>query len=108
MECYARAEYTALPRYSETLDDSATLAQNPPVCPCAAERNRREREGGHQLPVEASCVSPMPLEDEPHELLDRSLAYERLVSGRESVVGDVPPAYEARPAYTPHPMTISV
>jgi hypothetical protein len=108
LQCYARAEYTALPRYSETLDDSAMLAQNRPDCPCAAERQRREREVGDRSSVEASRVSPTPLEEEPSELLGRTLAYERLVSGRESALGDAPPAYEARPTNAPHPQVISV
>jgi hypothetical protein len=85
------------------------LAQNTPDCPCAAERKRLEREGGDRSPVNASQLSPAPIEEEPNELsLDRTLAYERLVSGRESVLGDAPPAYEARPTYSPHPTIISV
>lgn len=112
-QCYARAEYTMLPRYSETLDESATLAPPAPSCPCAAERKRRAREGDRSR-VEASPVlpaSPFGMDD-PHELLERTLVYERLVSGHESVLGDAPPAYDAGPphphAHAPHPSVISV
>jgi len=105
LSCYARAEYTTLPRYSETLDESATLAPPAPSCPCAAERKRRAREGADQSRVEASPVIPAPPFDvDPSELLERTLVYERLVSGHESVLGDAPPAYDAGP----HPSVISV
>jgi len=107
LSCYARAEYTALPRYSETLDESTMLARNTPVCSCAAERERREHQAGNWSQVEASRVSPTPLEEDLSELFDRTLAYERLVSGREGVLGDAPPAYEPRPP-SPHPTAISV
>jgi len=111
-QCYARAEYTTLPRYSETLDESATLAPPVPSCPCAAERKRRAREGDRSR-VEASPVLPAPPfgMDDPHELLERTLVYERLVSGHESVLGDAPPAYDAGPhphPHAPHPSVISV
>jgi len=102
LSCYARAEYTALPRYSEMLDDRAMMAHKTRLCPCA-----EEREGGDRSPVEASSVSPIPLE-ELNELLDRTLAYDRLVSGREGVLGDAPPAYEAGPTNVPHLTAISV
>jgi hypothetical protein len=101
-QCYARAEYIALPRYSETLDDSAVLTPPTPSCPCAAERKRRSR-------VEASPVIATPFGEDPNELLERTLAYERLVSGHESVLGDAPPAYDARPAHhATHASVISV
>jgi hypothetical protein len=108
VQCFSRAEYTALPRYSETLDESAMLKGNAPVCPCAGERDRREGEGGDWPHAEAHRVSPIPLEEDLSELFDRTLAYERLVSGREGVLGDSPPAYEARPPYAPHPTVITV
>ena len=100
-QCYARAEYTALPRYSETLDESATVAPPAPSCPCAAERKRRARESDRSR-VEASPVLPAPpFGIDPSELLERTLVYERLVSGHESVLGDAPPAYDAGPSH-PH------
>jgi hypothetical protein len=83
------------------------LAKKTPLCPCAEERTRREREGPDQSPVEASGASPMPLE-ELNEVLDRTLAYERLVSGREGVLGEAPPAYEAGSTYASHPPAIAV
>lgn len=83
------------------------LAKKTPLCPCAEERAQREREGPDQSPVEASGVSPIPLE-ELNELLDRTLAYDRLVSGREGVLGDAPPAYEAGSTYALHPPAIAV
>jgi hypothetical protein len=83
------------------------MAQRMPLCPCAEERKRHGREGRDRSPVEASRVSPIPLE-EMNELLDRTLAYDRLVSGREGALGDAPPAYEAGPTYVPHLTAISV
>jgi len=106
LSCYARAEYTALPRYSETLDDGAMLTQNTPTCPCAAERKRRAREGDPSRIV-ASPVLPTPFGEDPSELLERTLAYERLVSGHASVLGDAPPAYDAGPTHAPQPAVIS-
>jgi len=110
LSCYARAEYTALPRYSETLDESTMLAPQAPTCPCAAERERRARKGsgGHRarsFTIEASppTVFPAPPFGEvPRDLLERTLAYERLVSGSEGVLGDAPPAYNAEPAPAMH------
>lgn len=102
LSCYARAEYTALPRYSETLDDSAMLTPPAFSCPCAAERKRRAR-------LDASPALPAPFGGEdPNELLERTLVYERLVSGHESVLGDAPPAYDAEPVHppAPHPSVI--
>jgi len=42
-------------------------------------------------------MSPVQFGDVPNELLERTLAYERLVSGHESALGDAP-------AYDPGPM----
>jgi len=95
LSCYARAEYTALPRYSETLDESATQAPQTPVCPCVAERERRAREGN--TPRFLNWISPAVFGEVPNDVLERTLAYERLVSGHESVRGDAPPAYDAGP-----------
>lgn len=50
----------------------------------------------------------MPFGEEPNELLERTLAYERLVSGHESVLGDAPPAYDPGPLPPLHPAVISV
>jgi hypothetical protein len=71
------------------------------------KRKRREREGGDRSPADANRVSPLPLEDDPNELLH---TYERLVSGHEGPLGDAPPAYEAGPEsmYALHPTVISV
>ena len=79
-------EYIALPRYSETLDDSAVLKPTTPSCPCAEERKRRSQ-------IEVCPDIPAPFGEDPNELIERTLAYERLVSGHESVLGDAPPAY---------------
>lgn len=95
LSCYARAEYSALPRYSETLDESAMQASQTPECPCVAERARRAREGN--TPRFANLISPALFGEVPNDLLERTLAYERLVSGHESVLGDAPPAYDAGP-----------
>ncbi|KAI0306930.1 hypothetical protein B0F90DRAFT_1683622 [Multifurca ochricompacta] len=105
LSCYARAEYTALPRYSETLDEGTTLVQPTLTCPCAAERERREREGT-RLGVESSPVLPTAFGGVPNELLERTLAYERLVSGNESVLGDAPPAYDAGPDHALRPAAV--
>ena len=67
-----------------------------PVCPCAAERKRRACEGNTPM-IGASCMSPPQFGEVPRDLLERTLAYERLVSGHESVLGDAPPAYDAGP-----------
>jgi hypothetical protein len=87
------------------------MTQHTPVCPCV-EKRRRKREGGDRSPVDANRVSPLPLEEDPSELLHRTLAYERLVSGHENPLGDAPPAYQAGsgpgPIYAPHPTVISV
>jgi hypothetical protein len=80
-----------LPRYSETLDQNATLT--PLTCPCAAERRRRALRTHRS---QASPVSPTRLAEAPNVLFERTLAYERLVSGHEGVMGDAPPAYEPR------------
>ncbi|KAH8988637.1 hypothetical protein EDB92DRAFT_1800510 [Lactarius akahatsu] len=95
LSCYARAEYTTLPRYSETLDESAMHASQTPACPCAAERTRRAREGN--TPRIDSSMSPVEFGEVPSDVLERTLAYERLVSGHESVLGDAPPAYDPGP-----------
>ncbi len=101
MQCYARAEYTALPRYSETLDDSAMLTPPAFSCPCVAERKRRGRDRAR---LDANPVLPAPFGGEdPNELLERTLVYERLVSGHESVLGDAPPAYDPEPVHAPAP-----
>ncbi|KAI0248701.1 hypothetical protein BJV78DRAFT_1233666 [Lactifluus subvellereus] len=104
LSCYARAEYTTLPRYSETLDEGANLT--PHTCPCAAERRRRARKT-NKAQVGASPVTPTPLAEEPSALFERTLAYERLVSGHESVLGDAPPAYDAGPADAPRSAVLS-
>jgi len=96
LSCYARTEYTALPRYSETLDESTMRAPQTPVCPCAAERKRRLREGNTPR-IGANSMSPPQFGEVPRDVLERTLAYERLVSGHESVLGDAPPAYDAGP-----------
>jgi len=98
LSCYARAEYTALPRYSETLDESAMQAPQTPVCPCGAERERRAREGNTPR-VDPRLMAPARFGEVPNDLLERTLAYERLVSGHESVLGDAPPAYDAGPMH---------
>lgn len=86
------------------------MAQHTPVCPCVERRKRHEHERGDRSPVNGNRVSPLPLEEDPNELLHRTLAYERLVSGHEGPQGDAPPAYEAGPGqmYASHPTTISV
>lgn len=80
------------------------MAQNTPICPCV-ERRKREREGGDRSPVDANRASPLSLEEDPNELLLRTLAYERLVSGEEGPLGDAPPAYEGGPGlmHASHP-----
>ena len=45
-------------------------------------------------------MSPVQFGDVPNELLERTLAYERLVSGHESALGDAPPAYDPGPMRT--------
>lgn len=95
LSCYARAEYSTLPRYSETLDESALQASQTPECPCVAERVRRAREGN--TPRFANFMSPALFGEVPNDQLERTLAYERLVSGHENVLGDAPPAYDAGP-----------
>ena len=84
-----------LPRYSETLDESALQATQTPECPCVAERERRAREGN--TPRFPNWLSPAVFGEVPNDLLERTLAYERLVSGHENVLGDAPPAYDAGP-----------
>ena len=111
LQCYARAEYTALPRYTETIDESAMMTQHTPVCPCAEKRKRRGRhEGGDRSPVHVNRVSRLPLEEDPNELLHRTLAYDRLVSGHEGPLGDAPPAYDPGPGpmFASHPAVIYV
>lgn len=85
------------------------MAQHMPVCPCVERRKRRECEGGDRSPVDANRVSPLPLDEDPNELLHRTLAYERLVSGHEGPLGDAPPAYDAgpEPMHASHPTIIS-
>ncbi len=70
-----------------------------PACPCGAERDRRAREGNTPR-VDANTMSPVQFGDVPNELLERTLAYERLVSGHESALGDAPPAYDPGPMRT--------
>lgn len=86
------------------------MTQHTPACPCVEKRQRREREGGDRSPVDAIRVSPLPLEEDPIDLLHRTLAYDRLVSGLEGPLGDAPPAYEAGPgpAYESLPTAMSV
>lgn len=85
-----------MPRYSETLDESAMHAPQTPACPCGAERERRAREGNTPR-VGANLMSPAQFGEVPNDVLERTLAYERLVSGHESVLGDAPPPYDAGP-----------
>jgi len=86
------------------------MTQHMPACPCVGKRKRRGREGGDRSPVDVNRVSRLPLEEDPSELLHRTLAYDRLVSGHEGPLGDAPPAYEAGtgPMYASHPTVISV
>ena len=42
-------------------------------------------------------MSPAQFGEVPNDVLERTLAYERLVSGHESVLGDAPPPYDAGP-----------
>jgi len=87
LSCYARAEYTALPRYSETLDEGTMRTPQTPACPCAAERERRAHQS-RSFTVEASpdtVFSAPPFGEVPSDVL-------------EAVLGDEPPAYNAEPA----------
>jgi hypothetical protein len=86
------------------------MAQHTPVCPCVEKRKRRGHEGGDRPPADVNRVSALPLEEDPNELLHRTLTYDRLVSGHEGPLGDAPPAYEAGPGpmYASHPTVISV
>ena len=44
-----------------------------------------------------STSPPQQFGGVPSDVLERTLAYERLVSGHESVLGDAPPAYDPGP-----------
>ena len=67
------------------------------MCPCVPERERRTREGNTPMVGPWSTSPPQQFGGVPSDVLERTLAYERLVSGHESVLGDAPPAYDPGP-----------
>ena len=103
----------ALPRYAEALDDTTLIV---PSCPCQDERarilngqtggsflermtSRRSSDSSSASAAETTAVhphSPMSMRRSTYTdaILQSSSLFERLVSGQESVSGEVPPAYD--------------
>ncbi|THV05159.1 hypothetical protein K435DRAFT_961538 [Dendrothele bispora CBS 962.96] len=121
LACRCNPEWTALPYYSEHLEDPTSIA---PQCPCVTRRLEREHEmtttdsnspqvspsfhgtwpeGVHRLSSDSSQVSnaeTSPLHNNMTSLRNRdnlilrNSQFERLVSGQESELGESPPPYE--------------
>lgn len=114
----------SLPRYAEALEDTTLIV---PSCPCHDERTRlltgqppgpfgagaflermtsrrsSDNDSSSASAGEATVVHPrspaaMQLASYTDAMLQSSELFERLVSGRESVSGEVPPAYDPPPA----------
>lgn len=103
----------ALPRYAEALEDTTLIV---PSCPCQDERarilngqtggsflermtSRRSSDSSSASAAETTAVhphSPMSIRRSTYTdaILQSSSLFERLVSGQESVSGEVPPAYD--------------
>lgn len=115
LSCRCNPEWTCLPRYSEVLDGSTAIV---PSCPCRASHLNpdhisspieltpsRYSSDSSASAAETSPVSPLTMASlrqlQYNEAILRSSSlFERLVSGQESVRGEVPPAYDigSRPA----------
>ncbi|KII95641.1 hypothetical protein PLICRDRAFT_129539 [Plicaturopsis crispa FD-325 SS-3] len=118
LSCRCNPEWTSLPRYSETLENSTDLKQS---CPCEIKRSmgaasntddsHLRRVGSHRSSDSASSLSDTPISAaNTHttvnpatmpslrsidSLFNRNTQFERLVSGLESEAGEAPPAYES-------------
>jgi len=106
LSCRCNPEWTCLPQYSKLLDDSTSFAPN---CPCRASRlypnpnhsptSSRSSDSGASV-AEASSVNLTSRMASLRQLryneaiVRSSSLYERLMSGQESVSGEVPPAYD--------------
>ncbi|KAG5727101.1 Arrestin-related trafficking adapter 3 [Termitomyces sp. T112] len=106
LSCRCNPEWTSLPPYSESFDDTCTVL---PKCPCevrrSEERLRRptalERMASSlstdslAFAAETSLVNPQTMMSlRPRgSLWSRSTQYERLISGQESEIGEAPPTY---------------
>ncbi|KAF8070739.1 hypothetical protein FPV67DRAFT_1041012 [Lyophyllum atratum] len=112
LSCRCNPEWSSLPRYSESFEDTSTVV---PRCPCDVRRAEEARIRSIMRPsalermtsrqsadsfasaAETSPVSPgmMPSLRSDDSLYSRSNQYERLISGQESEMGEAPPTYTA-------------
>ena len=109
MQCRCNPEWTCLPRYSEVLDSSISFT---PSCPCRASPNPNPTPGPTETVISsrssdsgASAAETISINLSPtmaslrqprfnEAILRSNSLYERLVSGQESVSGEVPPSYD--------------
>ncbi|KAI0061210.1 hypothetical protein BV25DRAFT_807582 [Artomyces pyxidatus] len=115
LSCLSNSQRTSLPRYSESLDDAV-----PTISPCSCRIKRIPRHAMPSLPPAApllhppqpiaragshlsnnsnESVPPVPEEDmdavTSASMYATNLMYERLITGQQSEMGELPPAYEA-------------
>lgn len=93
MQHLADTKFTALPRYSESLDRDGP-----------GPSTRRTRPPPVTLPPPAvdgplGSSTPAALGSTDPAVYDR---YERLITGQESEMGEAPPAYTATPVHRQH------
>ncbi|KAF9031228.1 hypothetical protein BDZ89DRAFT_1131959 [Hymenopellis radicata] len=120
LSCRCNPEWTSLPHYTRSFEDPASVAHQ---CPCQKtnplhlHHKARAPPSPTQAPLEqtstrhsidsdsgASAVESHPVDPNTmrslrnvDSVMGRTNLYERLVSGREGVSGEAPPAYESVP-----------
>ncbi|KAF8806558.1 hypothetical protein BYT27DRAFT_7191111 [Phlegmacium glaucopus] len=115
LSCRCNPEWTSLPQYSKVLDDTTTIV---PSCPCRASRPHLHRtfppidaitprhssdscaSAAETSPVNPTSMASLRQLHHNEAMMRSSSLFERLVSGQESVSGEIPPAYDVglRPA----------
>jgi len=110
LSCRCNPEWTSLPRYSETFDDVTNALSK---CPCEIRRaeafktttlprsvtlepmtSSQSSDSSVSMAETSPVNSGMPSLRQRDTVYDRNARYERLVSGQESEIGEVPPAYD--------------
>ncbi|KAG5647089.1 hypothetical protein DXG03_001459 [Asterophora parasitica] len=109
--CRCNPEWSSLPRYSETFDDTSAQMSK---CPCEMRRMEELRNRPNKFAaldrmasrqssdsgVSAAKTSPVtttttPLPPPRESIYSRSTQFERLITGQESEIGEAPPTYTA-------------
>lgn len=114
LSCRCNPEWTALPRYTESLLDNSPTA--PQTCPCGQKLRARSKaraddprfartdsrtstdsaSTAETSPVTTGMASLRPpVRGAGDTLFSRNTLFERLVSGQESEAGEAPPSYDS-------------